>query len=138
MCLDGRLGVRMTSLTTTHLNPTVEFQMRVFRFRDDSTNAKQQQEIKCELYLEENESTLEATECECFTAEECSALTTAPILASTTARPPTTTESSPPVIGKELMPFNLIITILVVKFEFLVFFRQYMSLFSLVIMDCVV
>ena len=49
----------MPKLTTTDRNPVIEFQMRVFRFRDETepTHTKQEQDIVCELYLEEKEST---------------------------------------------------------------------------------
>ena len=66
----------MSNLTTTYQNPVAEFQMRVFRFRDEtkSTNIEQKQEIKCTLYLEEKESILstESNDCSCYSEEECS------------------------------------------------------------------
>ena len=74
ICFDHRLNVKMSSLTTTYLNPVIEFQMRVFRFRDptESAHTKQEQDIVCEIYLEEAESTYGEKQCECYTPDECS------------------------------------------------------------------
>ena len=66
----------MTDLTTTDRNPVIEFQMRVFRFRDEteSPHMKQEQDIVCEIYLEESESTYDEKQCDCYTSEECDQL----------------------------------------------------------------
>ena len=63
----------MSSLATTYLNPVIEFQMRVFRFRDptEPAHTKQEHDIVCEIYLEEAESTYEEKQCECYTPDEC-------------------------------------------------------------------
>jgi len=47
--------------------------MRVFRFRDptEPAHTKQEQDIVCEIYLEESESTYEEKQCECYTPDEC-------------------------------------------------------------------
>ena len=47
--------------------------MRVFRFRDPTEPAhkKQEQDIVCEIYLEESESTYEKQPCECYTPDQC-------------------------------------------------------------------
>ena len=74
--------------------------MRVFRFRDDqSPNLKQEQEVKCQIYLEDVESTYEEKQCECYTADECSGLgqanepsPTTPITTSSTTS--TTTQTT--------------------------------------------
>ena len=74
----------MPKLTTTDRNPVIEFQMRVFRFRDETepSHTKQEQDIVCELYLEEKESTYKDKQCNCYTSEECSKLS-GPISTST-------------------------------------------------------
>ena len=92
ICFDHRLNVEMTSLTTTHLNPVIEFQMRVFRFRDPTEPAhkKQEQDIVCEIYLEESESTYEEKPCECYTPDECIPFTQTETTPNTTT-PITTT-----------------------------------------------
>ena len=73
ICFDHRLNVKMSSLATTYLNPVIEFQMRVFRFRDptEPAHTKQEHDIVCEIYLEEAESTYEEKQCECYTPDEC-------------------------------------------------------------------
>ena len=98
----------MSSLATTYLNPVIEFQMRVFRFRDptEPAHTKQEHDIVCEIYLEEAESTYEEKQCECYTPDECkdksppvevtqpsSTKTTSTTTTKTT--PATTTETTP-------------------------------------------
>ena len=90
ICFDHRLNVKMSSLTTNYQNPVIEFHMRVFRFRDptEPAHTKQEQDIVCEIYLEEVESTYEEKQCECYTPDECSGKATP---ATTTRTTPTTT-----------------------------------------------
>ena len=85
ICFDHRLNVQMTNLKTTDQNPVIDFQMRVFRFRDDnSDNTKQEQEIQCEIYLEKEESTYTDNQCECYSADECDQLEPPETSSSTT------------------------------------------------------
>ena len=63
--------------------------MRVFRFRDVNAYSKQEQEIVCEIYLEDAETTYEQKQCECYTLDECRELgpsnsTTTTLVASST------------------------------------------------------
>ena len=86
----------MTNLTTTHLNPVIEFQMRVFRFRDptEPVHTKQEQDIVCEIYLEESESTYEEKQCECYTPDECVPFTQPETTQITTSSSQLQTETS--------------------------------------------
>ena len=129
ICFDHRLNVEMSSLTTTHLNPVIEFQMRVFRFRDptEPAHTKQEQDIVCEIYLEESESTYEEKQCECYTPDECIPFTqaettqittsstqsqtetssiTTPTTTSTTTPVPTTTTPSTPALMTTTLPLT--------------------------------
>jgi len=67
ICFDQHLNAQVSNPTTT----SVEFQFRVFRFRDESSNVEQTQQINCKLYLEETTSTYGDQPCDCYTAEEC-------------------------------------------------------------------
>ena len=105
ICYDHRLNVKMSSLATTYLNPVIEFQMRVFRFRDptEPAHTKQEQDIVCEIYLEEAESTYEEKQCECYTPDECNGKSppgevTQPSSTKTTST--TTTKTTPATATK--------------------------------------
>ena len=76
ICLDTRLNVRMSNFNTTYENPVTQFQMRVFRFRDETktANSDQTQAIKCTLYLEETETIVSTKDCSCYTENECSGM----------------------------------------------------------------
>ena len=79
--------------------------MRVFRFRDptEPAHTKQEQDIVCEIYLEEAESTYEEKQCECYTPDECNGKSppgevTQPSSTKTTST--TTTKTTPATATK--------------------------------------
>ena len=102
--------------------------MRVFRFRDptEPAHTKQEQDIVCEIYLEESESTYEEKQCECYTPDECvsftqpettqikisstqsqtetSSITTTQTTTSTATTLPTTTTPSTPALMTTTLP----------------------------------
>ena len=72
-CLDNRLGVVITTLSSTNKNPAVNFKMRSFRFKDNTElNEVQEQKIKCVLMLDNTSISYEETECDCFNENDCS------------------------------------------------------------------
>ena len=70
--------------------------MRVFRFRDptEPAHTKQEQDIVCEIYLEESESTYEEKQCECYTPDECVPFTQPETTQITTSSSQLQTETS--------------------------------------------